>query len=82
MMRNILLASAALATFSAAPASAALVDFEALPVGDNGNPLSVSGATFTTGGGVPESTTWTMMIFGFGMVGGALRRRKTPLAFA
>lgn len=26
--------------------------------------------------GVPEPSTWAMMIFGFGMTGGALRRRK------
>ncbi|QTD57656.1 PEPxxWA-CTERM sorting domain-containing protein [Parasphingorhabdus cellanae] len=25
---------------------------------------------------VPEPATWGMMIFGFGMVGGALRRRR------
>ncbi len=28
------------------------------------------------GGGVPEPATWSMMIAGFGMIGGALRRRK------
>ncbi len=28
-------------------------------------------------GGVPEPTTWAMMILGFGVVGGAMRRRKT-----
>lgn len=27
-------------------------------------------------GGVPEPTTWALMIAGFGMVGGALRRRR------
>ena len=27
--------------------------------------------------GVPEPTTWTMLIVGFGMVGGTLRRRRT-----
>ncbi|MEP3224687.1 MAG: NF038122 family metalloprotease [Parasphingorhabdus sp.] len=29
---------------------------------------------------VPEPATWGMMIFGFGMIGGALRRRKTVKA--
>jgi hypothetical protein len=29
---------------------------------------------------VPEPATWAMMIAGFGMVGGALRRRRTALA--
>lgn len=35
---------------------------------------------YQTGGGddaVPEPATWAMMIAGFGLVGGALRRRKT-----
>jgi hypothetical protein len=26
---------------------------------------------------VPESSTWLMMIAGFGLVGGAMRRRST-----
>lgn len=28
-------------------------------------------------GAVPEPTTWAMMILGFGVIGGAMRRRKT-----
>lgn len=32
------------------------------------------------GGGVPEPATWTLMIAGFGSVGGALRRRRASLA--
>lgn len=31
---------------------------------------------------VPEPATWGMMIVGFGLMGGALRRRKTTVAFA
>lgn len=31
---------------------------------------------------VPEPATWAMMIVGFGLVGGAMRRRKTTVAFA
>ena len=31
---------------------------------------------------VPEPATWAMMIAGFGLVGGAMRRRKTSVAFA
>lgn len=31
---------------------------------------------------VPEPATWAMMIAGFGLVGSALRRRKTAVAFA
>lgn len=33
-------------------------------------------------GGVPEPTTWAMMIAGFGLVGGTMRRRSTKVAFA
>ncbi len=33
-------------------------------------------------GAVPEPATWAMMIAGFGLVGSALRRRKTAVAFA
>ena len=37
--------------------------------------LLISGnATVTSG--VPEPATWAMMITGFGMIGGAMRRRK------
>ena len=31
---------------------------------------------------VPEVATWAMMVGGFGMVGGALRRRRTTVRFA
>ena len=33
-------------------------------------------------GAIPEPTTWAMMIGGFGLVGGALRRRKANVSFA
>lgn len=31
---------------------------------------------------VPEAATWGMMILGFGVMGGVMRRRKTTVAFA
>ena len=31
---------------------------------------------------VPEPANWLLMLGGFGMIGGAMRRRKTSLAFA
>lgn len=31
---------------------------------------------------VPEPTTWAMMVFGFGVIGAAVRRRRTALAAA
>lgn len=41
--------------------------------------LLISGnATVTSG--VPEPTTWAMMIAGFGMIGGVMRRRRTSAA--
>jgi len=33
-------------------------------------------------GAVPEAATWAMMIGGFGLVGGAMRRRRTAVTFA
>lgn len=49
-----------------------------------------NGVTFTGGSGissaitasVPEPATWAMMIAGFGLVGGTMRRRSTKIAFA
>jgi hypothetical protein len=32
--------------------------------------------------GIPEPATWAMMIIGFGLIGGALRRRRTMIAAA
>jgi len=37
---------------------------------------SVTEVSATLVGGVPEPATWTMMIGGFGLIGGALRRRR------
>jgi hypothetical protein len=33
---------------------------------------------FTVGNAVPEPATWAMMIGGFGLIGTAMRRRRTP----
>lgn len=57
--------------------------------------LNLSNAQFTTPGsaavfgtfdlissGVPEASTWAMMIAGIGLMGGALRRRKVTVAYA
>ena len=37
---------------------------------------------FGTQGAIPEPATWMMMLFGFGLIGGAMRRRKTVPSFA
>ena len=33
-------------------------------------------------GAVPEPASWAMMLGGFGLVGGAMRRRKAKISFA
>jgi hypothetical protein len=49
-------------------------------VSDNAGGVSLSLAQTT--GAVPEPATWAMMILGFGVVGGALRRRRQTVRFA
>ena len=56
------------------------------PLADAGSSLSY-GLPFTINGtvvtsGVPEPATWAMMIVGFGLVGGAMRRRVNKVAYA
>ncbi len=43
-------------------------------VGGTGGPVNIGGGTVT--GAVPEPSLWVMMIGGFGMVGGFMRRRS------
>lgn len=38
--------------------------------------------TVQIGSGVPEPATWAMLIAGFGMIGGAMRRRKVTVSYA
>jgi hypothetical protein len=40
------------------------------------------GAVTPPAGGVPEPTTWAMMIMGFGLMGGAMRRQRANVKFA
>ena len=56
-----------------------LVSFEDLPNSQEFNDLSFS-FTGTLAGAVPEPATWTLMILGFGAVGGAMRRRIATTA--
>jgi hypothetical protein len=57
------------------------------------NTIRVTGTTAKFGGtysgtmtfsaaAVPEAATWAMMLGGFGMIGAAMRRRRTSLSFA
>lgn len=45
-------------------------------------PLPATFAALTATAAVPEPSTWLMMILGFGLAGGALRRRKAAGALA
>jgi len=46
-------------------------------------PTSSEAFTLTSAnGGVPEPASWALMLGGFGLVGGAMRRRRTSVAFA
>ena len=48
-------------------------------IGNGGQYFNDStGVSFRVLAGVPEPTSWAMMIGGFGVVGGALRRRRAP----
>jgi hypothetical protein len=48
----------------------------------NGDALGGSWLSTELNGGVPEPASWAMMVGGFGLVGGAMRRRRTSLRFA
>ena len=49
-------------------------------IGVNFSGQVYNGGTVTISGAVPEVSTWTMMIAGFGMIGFAARRRKVAVA--
>ena len=46
----------------------------------NDDPNPVTGLALGSAVGVPEPGTWAMMILGFGVMGGVLRRRRTAAA--
>ncbi|MFM9828782.1 MAG: PEPxxWA-CTERM sorting domain-containing protein [Sphingomonas sp.] len=48
--------------------------------GTGGNDFAVGNLSLLTGGGVPEPTTWALMIVGFGAVGGAMRTRRSKVS--
>lgn len=49
--------------------------------GDNSGALQIE-VLGSTAGAVPEPASWTLMIGGFGLAGGMMRRRATKVAFA
>jgi PEP-CTERM motif len=46
-----------------------------------GKEFAIGGSAMATVAPVPEASTWVMMIAGFGLMGVALRRRLTTIAF-
>jgi len=51
------------------------------PYADTSSLYLVTYARFTLAGGVPEPSTWAMMLLGFGAIGFAIRRQKADEAF-
>ncbi len=70
-------------TFNATGSSATLSFLDATPAGFGGgsnlilDAVSVSGPA--VGGGVPEPSSWALMIVGFGLVGSAVRSRRASV---
>lgn len=62
-------------TFTAAGPTATLTFLDATPAGDGGGSnIGLDTVTLTgSAGGVPEPTTWALMLLGFGLVGGVVR---------
>jgi PEP-CTERM motif len=48
----------------------------------DGGGLAYDDFTFAAAAAVPEASTWAMMLFGFGLVGAAARRRQRTCAIA
>ncbi len=46
------------------------------PSGASNDSFALDDLRFTTGGAIPEPTTWAMMVIGFGGVGAMIRRRQ------
>lgn len=82
---SVLLLSAAdsvMHNLSANFASTSYVLFGSRDPSVNGSSIFADNLTFDLGGAVPEPATWAMMITGFGLAGGALRRRSARLSIA
>lgn len=63
--------------FTAGQAGSLTFNFGSLSA-DNVGPI-VDNVVLEIGAPVPEPATWAMMIFGFGLVGGAMRRNRKSL---
>ena len=65
-----------LPTADAFRGSSGTVAFQFIPNGDPESYFADGNANFRVGS-VPEAATWAMMIGGFGMIGGAMRRKRS-----
>ena len=76
--------SGSLSSFTAGLADLTLSFTQTGALNQGGEQPAVSGSfTFSSPsmvGGVPEASTWAMLIAGFGMTGAAMRRRKAAVA--
>lgn len=71
------------ATFTIASGTSGYLTLRNAETARSGNDFGLDDISLTRTGGVPEPTSWAMMISGFGLVGGALRRRaRTSVSFA
>ena len=57
-------------------------DFSFASSGEGFSNAGWLGANFELAGGVPEPASWATMVGGFGLMGAALRRRRTAIRFA
>ncbi|SFP99758.1 PEPxxWA-CTERM sorting domain-containing protein [Sphingomonas rubra] len=49
-------------------------------VGTTASPFSINGTVSAVTAAVPEPATWALMLVGFGLVGGAMRRRNSKVS--
>lgn len=69
--------------FSSLPVELVLSDFSVRYQGIESRQLGISdGSASGVPTGVPEPAAWAMMLGGFGLIGSALRRRKSPATVA
>jgi hypothetical protein len=66
-------------SFTATNAGSVQIDLRSYSV-DGIGPLLDNVSLDVTGGGVPEPASWALMIAGFGLAGGALRRRRAMIS--
>lgn len=64
------------AGFATYGGNAALIDRLVFTLQPTGTSVNIDNLQFTTSAAVPEPATWAMLLFGFGLMGAALRSRS------